>query len=195
LSFRNVSAVQLQGPQIAGVCEKSSLTIGQGMSIEAAAGSLKDSIIHSLSGLNTIGAAEQVGTVRSLIKHAAAIGSDVGTVARRSVDGVIEATVEVGGNVAQVAKGAIHGAIAEAGKVSNTAVSNRQRGIERHWGKFGRARGDNPAHARSNPWCYEKGCNRLTLNAVCGGNSGGHQSAPVCHCPQAGASLGHWSAR
>ncbi len=43
-------------------------------------------------------------------------------VARRAVDGVIEATKEVGGNVTEVAKAAVGGAIEAAGSIGNTAV-------------------------------------------------------------------------
>jgi phage-related protein len=43
-------------------------------------------------------------------------------VARRAVDGVIEATREIGGNVDETAKVAIGGAIEAAGAIGNTAV-------------------------------------------------------------------------
>ena len=46
----------------------------------------------------------------------------MGLVARRAVDGVIEATKEVGGNVEEVAKVAVGGAIEAAGAIGNTAV-------------------------------------------------------------------------
>jgi hypothetical protein len=43
-------------------------------------------------------------------------------VARRAVDGVIEATKEIGGNVEEVAKAAIGGAFEAAGAISNIAL-------------------------------------------------------------------------
>jgi hypothetical protein len=46
----------------------------------------------------------------------------VGLVARRTVDGVIEATKEIGGNVEEVAKVAVGGAIEAAGTIGKMTV-------------------------------------------------------------------------
>jgi hypothetical protein len=43
-------------------------------------------------------------------------------VARRAVDGVVEATKEVGGNAGEVAQKAVEGAIEAAGSIGNVAV-------------------------------------------------------------------------
>jgi hypothetical protein len=43
-------------------------------------------------------------------------------VARRAIDGVLEATQEIGGNVEEVATAAVGGAIEAAGSIGNTAV-------------------------------------------------------------------------
>jgi hypothetical protein len=43
-------------------------------------------------------------------------------VARRAVEGVVEATKEIGGNVEEAAKVAVNGAVEAAGSIGNTAV-------------------------------------------------------------------------
>jgi hypothetical protein len=43
-------------------------------------------------------------------------------VARRAIDGLIEATTEIGGDTGQAARRAVQGAIEAAGEISHTAV-------------------------------------------------------------------------
>jgi hypothetical protein len=43
-------------------------------------------------------------------------------VARRAVEGVVEATKEIGGNVEEAAKVAVNGAVEAAGSIGNTSV-------------------------------------------------------------------------
>jgi hypothetical protein len=56
------------------------------------------------------------------VKGAAEIGADLSLVARRAVDGAIEAGKEVGGNAEEIAKVAVGGAIEAAASVGTTAA-------------------------------------------------------------------------
>jgi hypothetical protein len=56
------------------------------------------------------------------VKNAAAVGGDIGSVARSSVQGVIEGGAEVGGNVAAMTTAAVNGAIEGARTIGNTAL-------------------------------------------------------------------------
>ena len=70
--------------------------------------------VHEVGGDIATAAAE---TVKTVIRHAAAVGADVSSVARGAVDGIVEATAETGGNVGRVATAAVRGAIKAAGEV------------------------------------------------------------------------------
>ena len=50
------------------------------------------------------------------------MGADVSSVARRAVDGIVEATVETGENVGHVAKTAVQGAIKAAGEIGTSTA-------------------------------------------------------------------------
>ncbi|HEX7643188.1 MAG TPA: hypothetical protein VF472_13365 [Burkholderiaceae bacterium] len=75
--------------------------------------------VHDVNG-DVIDASAE--TIRSVIHHGAAVGADVGLIARHAVDGVIEAVAEMGGDVAHVAKKAIESAIEEAGNIGKLAI-------------------------------------------------------------------------
>ncbi|WP_372525999.1 hypothetical protein, partial [Piscinibacter sp.] len=55
-------------------------------------------------------------------KHANKVGADVGAVARRAMDGIVEAVTETGENVTAVTRTAVKGAIQAANKMDNVAV-------------------------------------------------------------------------
>jgi hypothetical protein len=75
--------------------------------------------VHDVHG-DVVAAAFE--TTRSLILVSATLGADLGMVARRAIDGLVEATGEIGGDVGQTGKRAIEGAIGAAGEISHTAV-------------------------------------------------------------------------
>jgi hypothetical protein len=68
-----------------------------------------------------VGAAAQ--TAGEAVKGAADVGATVAIVARRAVEGIVEAAGQIGGNVNEVAKAAVNGAIEAAGSIGENTVS------------------------------------------------------------------------
>ena len=77
--------------------------------------------------------AETIDTVsvsaRTLIKSAAEVGGDIGTVARNTVEGAIAGAKQVGLNVEEAASAAATGAIKGAGEVSQQAVQQARNAV------------------------------------------------------------------
>jgi hypothetical protein len=72
--------------------------------------------------IELIGTRRRLARSKSACAAPSAIGADVAMVARRAVDGMIEATKEIGGNAEEVAKVAVTGAIDASSSIGNTAV-------------------------------------------------------------------------
>jgi hypothetical protein len=82
---------------------------------------VKDGIISGIKGINEI-ETQMVSLVRNTVKEGAAVGADLGQVARRTLDGVMEAARETGSNVEEFAKVTVNGAVDAAGSIGNNAV-------------------------------------------------------------------------
>jgi hypothetical protein len=58
-------------------------------------------------------------TLKTVVKHAKAVGADVSSIARRAVDGVREGAIETGQDVGQITEAAVKSAIKAAGRVGS----------------------------------------------------------------------------
>ena len=85
----------------------------------------KDKMVGSIKGTGEVlnAAVDTVSvSARTLVKSAAEVGGDLGTVARNTVEGAISGAKQVGLNVEEAASAAATGAIKGAGEVSEQAV-------------------------------------------------------------------------